>query len=148
MQISSRFTIAIHILTAIAVFQDEITMSSTILGDSVNANPVVIRRIMLQLSDAGIIHVSRGRGGMRIAKQPEDISFFEVFNAVEALENGELFHFHEKPNPVCPVGRNIHDMLDGKLHEIQQVMEERMRQITLADVIGTLGTKLEEEKIK
>lgn len=137
MQITSRFTIAIHMLTTIAVFQDQMTVSSTVLAGSVDANPVVIRRIMLQLSDAGMLDVKKGRGGIRLAKAPEKISFYDVFDAVEALDNNELFHFHENPNPACPVGRNIHAMLDPKLSIIQQDLENDLKKFTLADVINT-----------
>ena len=142
MQVSSRFTIALHMLTALAVFQDQMTMSSSILASSVNVNPVEIRRIMLQLSDAGFINVKKGRGGITLAKAPEEITLLDVFNAVEALENGELFHFHEKPNPECPVGRNIHSMLDPKLKEIQTSMEETMQRYTLADVVASSENQL------
>ncbi len=142
MQVSSRFTIALHMLTALAVFQDQMTMSSSILASSVNVNPVEIRRIMLQLSDAGFINVKKGRGGITLAKAPEEITLLDVFNAVEALENGELFHFHEKPNPECPVGRNIHSMLDPKLKEIQNSMEETMQRYTLADVVASSENQL------
>ena len=45
-----------------------------------------------------------------------------------------LFHFHEQPNPECPVGRNIHQALDESLAEIQRVMEEKMRSVSLADI--------------
>lgn len=129
-------------LTALAVFQDQMTMSSSILASSVNVNPVEIRRIMLQLSDAGFINVKKGRGGITLAKAPEEITLLDVFNAVEALENGELFHFHEKPNPECPVGRNIHSMLDPKLKEIQNSMEETMQRYTLADVVASSENQL------
>ena len=135
MQISSRFTIAIHMLTAIAALQDQMTISSTVLASSVNVNPVEIRRIMLQLSEAGMIDVKKGRGGIRMAKESKDITFLDVFHAVEALGHGELFHFHEKPNPACPVGGSIHERLDSKLANIQQSMEETMQKYTLADVL-------------
>ncbi len=137
MQISSRFTIAIHMLTVIGTFQDQGTVSSTVLANSVSVNPVEIRRIMLQLSDAGLIDVKRGRGGIRLAKEPKDISFLDVFKAVDALDHGELFRFHEKPNPHCPVGARIHEMLDPKLDDIQQSMESTMLKYTLADVLST-----------
>ncbi|SDA58681.1 Rrf2 family protein [Butyrivibrio sp. INlla18] len=142
MQISSRFTMAIHMLAAVATFQDTMTVSSTVLADSVNANPVEIRRIMLQLSAADMLDVKKGRGGIRMGKDPKDITFLDVFEAVEAVGNDELFHFHEDPNPACPVGANIHAMLDDKLYEIQKVMEDKMAQITLADILNTPGVSL------
>ncbi len=72
---------------------------------------------------------------MAIARPMDQITLLDIFNAVEALENGQLFHFHENPNTACPVGRNIHAGLDEKLFSIQNAMEEKMKQITLADVV-------------
>ena len=62
------------------------------------------------------------------------IYLFHVYRAIEPVENGDLFHFHEAPNPKCPVGRNIHALLDDKLKAIQNAMEEEMRKYTLADL--------------
>jgi len=45
-----------------------------------------------------------------------------------------LFHFHEEPNPACPVGKNIHRILDSKLSEIQDAMENKMKGYTLLDI--------------
>mgnify|MGYP006936157822 FL=1 len=45
---------------------------------------------------------------MEIAKPMSEITLLDIFNAVEPLEDGQLFHFHENPNTECPVGRNIH----------------------------------------
>ncbi len=135
MQISSRFTIAIHIFACIDVFQDDYKLTSDFLASSVNVNPVVIRRILQQLKTAGLITVARGSGGASIAKPLEEITFLDVYNAVECVEDGELFHFHENPNPVCPVGKNIHQVLDEKLIRIQKAMEAEMQKITIADIV-------------
>ena len=50
------------------------------------------------------------------------------------MENGDLFHFHESPNPEYPVGRNIHALLDDKLKAIQDAMENELRRYTLLDL--------------
>ncbi len=63
MQISSRFTIAMHILTYIATAPAEEKVTSEILADSVQVNPVIIRNILSQLKKAGLIAVKRGQGG-------------------------------------------------------------------------------------
>ena len=112
MQISSRFTIAIHMLTCMEAFKDEYKVTSDFLASSINVNPVVIRRILSQLKDAGLIEVKRGTGGASIAKPLEEITFLDVYRAVECIEDNTLFHFHENPNVNCPVGRNIHNILD------------------------------------
>ena len=54
--------------------------------------------------------------------------------AINPVENGDLFHFHEAPNPECPVGRNIHALLDDKLKDIQNSMEDRMKHYSLEDL--------------
>lgn len=49
-------------------------------------------------------------------------------------ENGDLFHFHENPNDDCPVGRNIHRILDDKLRQVQEAMEKGLASMTLEDL--------------
>ena len=135
MQISSRFTMAIHILICIEVFGKENKITSEFLASSVNVNPVVIRRLLQQLKRAGIVVVKRGSGGADISKNLEDITLLDIYNAVESVENGELFHFHENPNVLCPIGRNIHNIMDRRLLEIQEAMESQMRSVTIRDVM-------------
>ena len=135
MQISSRFTIAIHILACIDTFEKDYKITSDFLASSVNVNPVIIRKILSQLKSAKIVDVQRGSGGASIIKPVEEITFLDIYNAVECIENGELFHFHENPNLKCPVGRNIHNILDNKLLQVQNALEKELKKITLADVI-------------
>lgn len=135
MQISSRFTIAIHIFSCINTFEKERKITSDFLAGSVNVNPVIIRRLLLQLKAAGLVHIQRGSGGTSIAKPLEEITLLDIYYAVECIGNGELFHFHKNTNQECPVGRNIHRILDDKLHRVQEAMEREMNEITLADVI-------------
>ncbi len=134
MQISSRFTLAIHILTAISLFQDEKKTTSAFLSGSTNVNAVTVRNILLQLKRAGIVEIQRGTGGAMLSRKESEISFLDIYNAVECVENGSLFHFHENPNPLCPVGRNIHAVLDKKLESIEAAMESKLKAITLEDV--------------
>lgn len=145
MQISSRFTIAIHTLVCIETFKDSYKTTSDFIASSVNVNPVVIRRILQQLKSANIVAVTRGSGGTDIAKPLGEITLLDVYNAVECVESGELFHFHDNPNVQCPVGRNIHNALDEKLYRVQKAMEDEMKKITLADVVNDVQTCMEKE---
>lgn len=134
MQISSRFTLAIHIIACIETFKNEYKVTSDFLADSTNVNPVIVRKILGQLKSAGIVGVARGSGGASLSKPLDKITFLDIYKAVECVGNGELFHFHEKPNPKCPVGRNIHTVLDNRLDKVQQAMENELKKITLADI--------------
>lgn len=135
MQISSRFTIAIHIFACIDTFEKKYKITSDFLASSINVNPVIIRKILAQLKAKDLIEVQRGSGGASITKPLEEISFRDIYHAVECVENGELFHFHENPNQKCPVGRNIHNVLDSKLVQVQNALENELKKITLADLI-------------
>lgn len=134
MQISSRFTLAVHILICIDTFKDEYKVTSDFLTGSTNINPVMVRRLLGQLKKAGMIDVMRGTGGAVITKPLNEISFLDIYKAVECVDNGELFHFHENPNQNCPVGRNIHNILDEKLMRVQMALERELASITLEDV--------------
>ncbi len=135
MQISSRFTIAIHIFACIDTFKNDYKITSDFLASSVNVNPVVIRRLLTQLKTAGLITVARGSGGTSIAKPLDKISFYDIYLAVECVEDNQLFHFHDNPSTLCPVGRNIHNALDERLERIQAAMEHEMKNITVKDAI-------------
>lgn len=123
MQFSSRLPIAVHILLAIVEFEGKEKTTSTFLAGSVNVNPVIIRNTLGQLKAAGLVTVKAGEGGASLAKEPKDITLMDVFDAVEKEE--ALFHFHENPNPECPVGKNVHTVLDNKLFAIQEAMRKR-----------------------
>ena len=145
MQISSRFTVALHIFTCVDTFKDDHKVTSDFLASSINTNPVIIRKILSQLKNAGLIRVARGTGGIELTRDLKDISFYDVYQAIEPIEDGELFRFHEDPNPRCPVGRNIHELLDGKLSAIQNAMETEMKKYTLLDLRKGMQEILEKE---
>ena len=134
MQISSRFTVALHIFTCVETFKDDYKVTSDFLASSIGTNPVIIRKILTQLQGAGLIKVLRGTGGIEVTRNLSEISFFDVYQAIEPVEDGDLFRFHENPSPQCPVGRNIHTLLDDKLSSIQNAMETEMKKYTLDDL--------------
>lgn len=141
MQISGRFTIAVHILTCIDYFHDEHSITSEFIASSVGVNPVIIRQIISQLKSAGLIEVLRGKKSINLLRRSEDITLYDVYEAVESVK-GKLFRFHENPNPKCPVGKNIHIALDNRLDEIQKALEEKMKTITLNDIAAKIDKNI------
>ena len=135
MQITSKVTIAVHVITAIDYFKDHEKVTSNFLAGSVGANPVIVRNVMGNLKEAGIIDISQGKSGISLAKRLDDITFYDIYRAVDSVSDEGLFHFHENPNTNCPVGRNIHKAVDEKLLKVQQAMEAEMKQITLSYVV-------------
>lgn len=78
MQIPSRFTIAVHILTLIAQNKGNKTkLTSDLMASSVGVNPVIIRKTLSQLKKADLIFVQRGSGGATLAMTPEEINLYK-----------------------------------------------------------------------
>ena len=143
MQISSRFTMAIHMFTCIDAFPGQ-KMTSDFMAASIGTNPVIIRKLLLQLKAAGLLEVARGTGGVSLTRPLSEITFLDVYKAVECSEEN-LFRFHENPNPACQVGRNIHQVLDGKLQQVQNAMEEELASIRISDVTEEMRLKIAAE---
>lgn len=137
MKVASRFTVAVHTLLVIYFFRDTHKTTSEFIAGSVNVNPVVIRRILLALKGAGIIEVKAGSGGASVIKKLSDITLYDIYRITAGEDNG-MFGFHEKPNPACPVGRNIHAVLDGRLDAAQNAMERELKKTTFADLVKEL----------
>lgn len=143
MQIPSRFTIATHMLMVIAIKGKDTKVTSDFLAESVGVNPVIIRKTLSQLKKAELITVARGTGGAEIIKNLKDISLLDIYRAVECLgKTGQLFSFHENPNPNCPVGAHIHQVLDQKLDKIQQTMEAELSQTSLEQVVADAEARI------
>ncbi|ODG90563.1 MULTISPECIES: Rrf2 family transcriptional regulator [Bacillaceae] len=141
MKISSRFTVAVHILSLVTIENSALCTSEWIAG-SVNTNPVVIRRVMGKLKNAGLIQVRRGTGGASLRKPLNEITLLDVYRAVEVVEEGELFQFHEKPNPKCPVGANIQAVLELILNRAQDAMEKILDEVTMEELVTVLSKKI------
>lgn len=138
MQITSRFTIAVHMLLCMDIFQEEYKVTSDFMAFSIGVNPVIVRKLLLQLKDAGLAEVKRGPGGAVAARSLEEITFLDIYRAVDCIGENTLFHFHENPNPACPAGKNIHRVLDSRLDQVQAAMERELQSITLAMVKNDL----------
>ena len=145
MQISTKFTIAIHVLAAVDFFGKDRKVTSGFLAASIGSNPVIIRNIMSDLQNAGIISTKRGPGGIEIVKPLDRITFYDVYEAVEKNKD-HLFNFHDNPNPACPVGRNIHDALDSRLADAQQNFENDLKRYNMADVLKDIREDVKEQE--
>lgn len=135
--VSSRFAFAVHILAGLARWSEE-PVTSDFLAGSIGTNPVVVRRLLGKLRQAGLVEVAAGsKGGARLALSPERIDLGTVYRAVET---GEVLGLHRHPpNPACPVGRNIGEVLSGIFGEAERAMEQTLAKTTLADVTAALA---------
>lgn len=132
---SSRFAVAIHVLTLLTQNPDEPATSAYIAG-SVNTNPVVIRRVLGGLRRAGLVRSQGGAGGgWRLARDAETITLRDVYRAVEEEDEAVFPLHHRPPNPNCPVGRHIQRALAVHFAAATRAMEDELARRTVADVL-------------
>ena len=136
MQITSKFTVAVHILTCIDIFGGQMRVTSDFLSGSTGVNAVIVRNVLGQLRNAGIVETRQGSGGAHLAKALDEITLYDIYKAVDCVDDEGLFHFHENPNADCPVGRNIHKVMDGRLEAAQSALENELKSTTLAQVVA------------
>ena len=145
MQITSKFTVAVHILTCIDIFDGQMRVTSDVLSGSTGINAVIIRNVLGQLRNAGIVETRQGSGGAHLAKPLDEITLYDIYKAVDCVDDEGLFHFHENPNVECPVGRNIHKVMDSRLEAAQAALENELKLTTLAEIVSDTKKIIEEE---
>lgn len=127
---------AVHILTLMAWSEDE-PLKSEQVAESVNTNPVVIRRMLCDLSEANLVISQTGSmGGSRLSRKPGEITLLDVYHAVECPG---VFSLHRQPaNQQCPVGMNIESVLGSVFAETNSAVEHVLAGITIKDVTSRL----------
>jgi len=133
MAANSQFAIAVHILTVLAKAGEGNNVKSEYIAASVNTNPVVIRRLLGDLSQAKLVVSQTGaNGGTQLAKCPNLINLADVHQAVSC---GKTFALHRQTNDDCMIGKNIQCVLEKLQIEINDVVEAKLAQFSLQSVL-------------
>lgn len=143
MAANSRFAVATHIMVGLGYLpghsplvspEKGVWISSDLLAESVNTNPVVVRRLLGVLKKAGLVTTQQGKkGGVSLAREPEMITLLDIFHAV-----GEesVFAFNPNPpNPKCPVSLNMYRLIEPVFRSVSSVLEKDLGQTLLSDLI-------------
>ncbi len=147
MAANSRFAVATHILVGLGYLPEHSPdhlvekggwVSSDMLAESVNTNPVVVRRLLGDLKKAGLIVTQQGKsGGIRLAKPSGQITLLEIFLAVGEKS---VFAFNPNPpNPKCPVSVNMFRLIEPVFRSVTQVLEQDLAQKRLSDLISGIS---------
>ena len=136
MSANSRLTVAAHALSWIGNFQrqgNEVATSEQI-AISASTNPVVIRRLLGDLREAGLVESRRGAGaGWSLSRELQSITLLDVYDAVEP---GPLFAMHRAaPSQVCVVGHGIQPALRGIYAGIEETLRAELARVSMEDVL-------------
>lgn len=112
-------------------------MTSETIARMFGTNPVVIRRTMAGLRDAGLVRSEKGHGGgWAIAADLENVSLLDIHRAVGGPRIFAIGNEH--PNPDCAVEKVVNDAVGDALREAEALLVERLAAISLAQWPGAL----------
>ncbi len=119
----------LHVLLHMAEAPGPVT--SDAMARAMQTNPVVIRRIMAGLRDAGFVHSEKGHGGgWTIARDLAAITLRDVYYA---LGSPALFAMGNRTDaPGCLVEQAVNAALDGAYVDAETLLLERFGSVTLA----------------
>lgn len=130
---NTRFATAIHILTLLAD-NDADWLSSDWIGGSININPVMVRKELKVLNDAGLVVSRKGKeGGTKLNLPSDKITLAQVYSAVKNSE--VLGKKNLNPNPYCPIGKDINENLNGLFKEVDEQVMKELEKKTIKDFL-------------
>ena len=130
MHISTKCSIAIHCLIFIYEYGESKKVTSQLLSMSTGSNAVIIRNILSSLRKEGIVSIKFGTGGATLNCPLNEITLYRIYKAIEPDFISKLIGIHTLPSPLCPVGRNIHAVLNHSYEKIQNDLCKSLQNIT------------------
>lgn len=117
---NTRFATAIHIMTLLTKYPQE-WLTSELIAGSINVNPVIVRKEIGVLREAGLMISRHGKeGGSQLSRDAKSISISEIYSAVKNTE--VLGKKHQNPNPACSVGKEINNHLNTLFAETDKLV--------------------------
>jgi Rrf2 family protein len=131
--LSSQSAVAIHALTFLAHWTEDL-QSSEWIAESLESNPVLVRRVLGRLRARRLVASVEGRGGgWRLARPAGEITLYDAYAAVE---DGRVLSLHaHPPSAECVIGRHIQSLLDAEFAAAEQAMHNRLARTSIADML-------------
>lgn len=131
MRNDSRLSRMLHVLLHMARHAGP--MTSDAIGRMLGTNPVVVRRTMAGLRDAGYVRSEKGHGGgWVIAVDLETVSLLDIHRAVGGPRIFAIGNEH--PNPDCAVEAVVNLAVEDALREAEALLLARLGAVTLAQL--------------
>lgn len=138
MKRDSRLSSVLHALLHMAEQDGPVT--SDALAECLGTNPVVVRRTMGYLREAGIVASDRGHaGGWRISADLADVTLRQLH---EALGEPAMFAIGNRNEmPACLVEQVVNAALEDTFAEAEALLLKRFSEITFADLTADFARR-------
>ncbi|MDX8350216.1 Rrf2 family transcriptional regulator [Cognatiyoonia sp. IB215446] len=134
MKRNSRLSLALHTLSHMAIEPARIR-TSTEIADHAGTNPVVVRRVLGKLRDAGLLISEKGHaGGWRLARAPQEITLADVY---VALDERLVAASNQEEAPSCSVEHILQRKVTAVLEDVERSLIARLAATTIAEVQET-----------
>ena len=131
---NSRLSLALHTLSHMAGEPTRVRTSSDI-AEHAGTNPVVVRRVLGRLRDAGLLNSEKGHaGGWRLARPPQDITLADVYLA---LEESLVSAPETSDAPECSVEHALHQRVADVLDDVEKTLIRRLSETSILEVRGS-----------
>ncbi|MEP3347660.1 MAG: Rrf2 family transcriptional regulator [Litoreibacter sp.] len=131
MKRKSRLSLALHTLAHMAADPQKVQTSAQIAGHA-GTNPVVVRRVLGKLRDAGLLTAEKGHaGGWRLARKPELVSLADVY---VALEESLVAASKKEDVPTCSLEHGLHTKVTSILEDVEQSLIARLAETSLSEI--------------
>lgn len=131
MKRNSRLSLALHTLGHMAGDPDRLRTSADIAAHA-NTNPVVVRRVLGKLRQAGLLISEKGHaGGWRLARDPQSITLADVYLA---LEESLIASDPAEDVADCSIEHSLQTRVAEVLDDIENALIARLRETSIAEV--------------
>ena len=132
---NTHFSIAIHVLSALAYHEGEL-IGSEYLAKSVGTNPSFLRGLVGQLKESGLVETQMGKGGgSRLARKASTITLRDVYIATEKRPALKTHACSDRAK--CPVQASMNTLLSDVQGRVSQAVEKELKKTTIADVLAS-----------
>lgn len=135
MHISTKSSIAIHCLIIVSEYGEQKKITSEMLALSTGVNPVIIRNIVSVLKKEGILSVKPGTGGATLNCPLEEITLYRICKTLDPNFLSNLIGIHARPSPLCPIGKNIHQVLDASYSKVHEDLRKSLQGINMKEIL-------------
>ncbi|GAB1581576.1 Rrf2 family transcriptional regulator [Phyllobacterium phragmitis] len=139
MKRDSRLSSVLHALLHMAA--NDGPMTSEALAHCMNTNPVVVRRTMAGLREAGLVRSEKGHnGGWTLGRDLNAVTLRDIHMALGEPAIFAMGNRNEAPQ--CLVEQAVNTALDDTFHEIETLLIERFGRLTLAQLAEDFARRL------
>ena len=133
MRRDTRLSVVLHLLLHLTELKGPVT--SATLGPLMNMNPVMVRRMLGGLREAGIVSAEKGHGGgWALARRLDRVSLADVYRA---LGSTTLFGIGpQRENPRCLIEQAVNRSLGKALSDAEALLLAKLKRTTVAAIVA------------